>query len=123
MTILDAIHRVNVVKPNSYGDVEKVKWLSVLDGLIKSEIIDTHEGGENVTFDRYDDETDLTTVLLVPPPYAKVYIHWLEAQIDYANGEYDKYENSMEMYNTAYTAYENYYNRTHMPKSNRFKFF
>ena len=44
-------------------------------------------------------------------------------QIDYTNGEYDKYNNSAEMYNTAWQAYANYYNRNHMPKGQRMKFF
>jgi hypothetical protein len=91
--------------------------------VIKSEIIDTHEGGENVVFNGYDENSDLSIVLLVPPPYDDIYLRWLETQIDYANGEYGKYNNSITMYNTAYSAYANYYNRTYMPKGKKFKFF
>lgn len=123
MTIMEALHRVDTLKPNGYSNPEKIKWLSILDGIVKTEVIDRHEGGEAVTFDEYEDDAALTTVLLVPAPYDEIYIHWLEARIDYTNGEYDKYENSMEMYNTAYTAYANHYNRTHMPIGKKFKFF
>ena len=45
MTIIGAITRVDTVKPNTYSQMDKVKWLSELDGIIKAEIIDTHEGG------------------------------------------------------------------------------
>ena len=121
MTIMDALYRIDEVKPNSYSQTEKIKWLSSLDGVIKAEIIDTHEGGEDITFKPYL-ETELTTSLLVPAPYDDIYIRWLEAQIDYANGEYGKYQNSMTMYNTAYSSFERWYNRTHMPKGNKFKF-
>ena len=123
MTIMDALYRIDEVKPNSYSQPEKIKWLSSLDGMIKSEIIDTHEGDEDVVFDGYGENADLTTVLLVPAPYDDIYIRWLETQIDYSNGEYGKYNNSIAMYNTAYTAFANYYNRTHMPKGKKFKFF
>lgn len=123
MTIMEAIYQVDAVKPNSYSQVEKIKWLSTLDGVIKSEIIDTHEDGEDVVYNGYNENTEITTPLLVPAPYDVVYIRWLEAQIDYANGEYGKYNNSLTAYNDAYTLYNRYYNRNHMPKGKKFKFF
>lgn len=123
MTIMEALYRIDEVKPNSYSQAEKIKWLSSLDGTIKSEIIDTHEGGEDVVFNGYNENTPLDTPLLVPAPYDDIYLRWLEMQIDYANGEYGKYNNSMMVYNTAYTSYANYYNRTHMPIGKKFKFF
>lgn len=123
MTIIEAINRINAVKPNSYDQSQKVKWLSDLDGIVKKEIIDTHEGGEGKVFNGYTEETPLTTVLLISAPYDQIYIHYLSMQIDYANGEYPKYNNSQDVYNEAYTAFKRYYNRTHMPKGNKFKFF
>jgi hypothetical protein len=123
MTIMDALYRIDELKPNSYSQPEKIKWLSSLDGVIKSEIIDTHEGGENVIFTGYTEDADLTTVLLVPAPYDDIYLRWLEAQIDYSNGEYGKYNNSLVAYNDAYAMYWKHYNRTHMPKGTKFKFF
>ena len=123
MTIMGAINHLDAVKPNGYSQTEKIKWLSTLDGLVKAEIIDTHEGGEAIAFKGYDDSTALTQELLVPHPYDDVYIKQLEAQIDYANGEYGKYNNSITMYNTAYTAYEKYYNRTHKPVAKNFTHF
>ena len=123
MTISEALHRADEVKPNTYSDLDKIRWLSTLDGLIKTKIIDTHEGAESITFKEYDENTSLDTELLVSAPYDHIYIHWLEAMIDYANDEYDRYANTMEMYNSAWSMFENYYNRTHMPKGKKFKFF
>ena len=123
MTIMEALYRIDEIKPNSYSQSEKIKWLSSLDGVVKSEIIDTHEGGEEVVFTGYNENSDLSTILLVPAPYDDIYLRWLEMQIDYANGEYGKYNNSMTVYNTAYSAYANHYNRTHMPIGKNFKFF
>ena len=119
MTILGAINHLDAVKPNGYKQTEKIKWLSTLDGIIKAEIIDTHEGADKVTFTGYT-ENSLRQELLVKPPYDDIYIKWLEAQIDYANGEYGKYNNSITLYNTAYDAFARYYNRTHMPIGNKF---
>ena len=123
MTLIEAINRIDIMKPNTYEQSEKVKWLSTIDGIIKTEIIDTHEGAEKVTFKGYDDNTALTTELLVPAPYDDIYLRWLDAQIDYANGEYARYNNDVQAYNDAYAAFEKHYNRTHMPKGKKFKFF
>lgn len=116
MTILEAINRADTTKPNSYSRDEKIEWLSTLDGIIKKEIIDTHEGGEAIEFKGYTPDTSLDTVLLVPAPYDDIYVRWLESRIDYANGEYGKYNNSAMAYNSAFEAYSRYYNRINMPK-------
>lgn len=122
MKIIEAINRIDSLKHNTYTQTDKVAWLSRLDAMVKKHIIDTHEG-EEVTFTGYDDSTDEQTELLIPAPYDEVYLRWLEAQIDYHNGEYEKYNNAIDMFNTAYEGYQNYYNRTHMPKGKKFKFF
>ena len=123
MTIIEAIERVDSLKPNNYTQEDKIAWLSMLDGVIKTEIIDTHEGAEDVAFNGYGVDISRDTVLLAPAPYDDVYVKWLEAQIDYSNGELAKFNNSITMYNTAYSAFERYYNRTHMPRGTSFRYF
>lgn len=123
MTIMEVLNRIDTIKPNGYSQGEKIKWLSALDGDIKAKIIDTHEGNESLAFDGYDEETNLTTELLVPAPYDDIYLFWLDAKIDYWNGETRRYNNAVEMFNTAYDEFWKYYNRTHMPKGGKFKYF
>ena len=123
MKIIEAINRIDSLKHNTYSQNDKVAWLSRLDSKVKNLIIDTHDGGEDVTFTGYDDSTDLNTELLVPAPFDEIYLRWLEAQIDYHNGEYDKYNNAILMYQTAYDGYANHYNRNHMPKGTAIKYF
>jgi hypothetical protein len=122
MTIIEAINRIDALKHNTYTQSDKVNWLSRLDAMVKKFIIDTHEG-DAVTFTGYDDSTDTETELLIPAPFDEAYLRWMEAQIDYYNGEYEKYNNSIDMFNTAYEGYQNYYNRNHMPKGKKFKYF
>lgn len=123
MTIIEAINSIDNLKHNTYTQTDKVKWLSRLDSMVMRLVIETHEGGEYVDFYGYDDETDIETELLIPEPFDEAYLRWMEAQIDYTNGEYDKYNNSMEMFNATWKDYQNYYNRTHMPKGKKMKFF
>ena len=121
MKLLEAIDRIDSLKHNTYTNNENVEWLSRLDGLIKNEIIDTHEGGDDIVFEGYTDN-NLEQEMLVPSPYDDVYIRWLEAQIDYYNGEISRYNNSIAMFRTAYDTYDRWYNRTHMPKGQTLKY-
>ena len=123
MTIREAIGRVDGLKHNTYTNAEKTAWLSRLDGKVKTELIDTHEGGSNVKFDGYTPETNPDTVLLVGEPYDEIYLRWLEAQIDYHNGEIDKYNNSIMLFQAAYNEFSRYYNRTHMHVGTNMKYF
>lgn len=123
MTIAQAIAKIDSLKPNSYTYEDKLAWLAELDGRIKEEIAATHEDEDDVIFFGYNEDTDEDTTLVVPAPYDDIYIKWLESKIDYANAEYAKYNNSSTAFNNAYSAFERYYNRRHMPKSTSLKFF
>ena len=123
MTIIEAINRFDALIHNTYTQIDKVRWLSTLDSMVKKHIIDTHEGGEKVSFTGYADDVDIQTELLIPAPYDEAYLRWMEAQVCYHNGEYEKYNNAIEMFTTAYTGYQNYYNRNNMPKGRKFKYF
>lgn len=123
MTINEAIQAVDSLKPNGYSELEKIGWLSELDGTIKVEIIDTHEGAEDISFNGYDEQTPLEQELLVPYPYDRIYKSWLESRIDYANQDFAKYNNSTTVFNTDYLSFQRAYNRKHMPKGSKIKFF
>lgn len=123
MKIIEAIEKVDALKPNDYSKEDKIGWLSTLDTTVKNEIIDSHEGAENVDFSGYDETTPLDTELLITAPHDVMYLRWLEAQIDYHNSEIGRYSNSMTMFNSAYSAYAREYNRKHMPLGKSFKYF
>ena len=123
MKIIEAISRIDALKHNTYSQSDKVRWLSTLDSMVKRHVIDTHEGGEEVVFTGYDDKTDVNAELLIPAPYDDAYLHWLESKIDYHNGEYGRYNNALDMFSTFYDGYKADYNRTHMPKRTKLKYF
>lgn len=125
MRIEDAIAEVDSLKPNMFEEKEKIKWLSRLDMRIYEEIILTHEyndGEEEVVFSGYDSD-DNEKELLVGEPYDELYIHWLEAQIDYNNMEYDSFNASNALFESTYSAFRNAYNRSHLPKGVRKNYF
>lgn len=115
MTLIQAITNADSLRPNAFGFAQKVYWVSELDGRVKREILDTHEGFEGVLFDGYTDD-DGGRELLVPEPYSCIYAYWLFMKMDFMNGETARFNNSAIMHNTAWLNYANYVNRTREPK-------
>lgn len=123
MTIIQAINKIDELKPNTYSQEEKTAWLSTVEGNIKRNIIDTHEGGEDIEFDGYDSDTPVDTEMIVYEPYDELYVLWLECMIDYTNGEYVKYNNAALRFNDMQQQFANYYNRHNMPKGSHIRYF
>lgn len=115
MKIHEAIEICDRQKPNGYEWEDKIHWLDKLDRQIFREIIATHEGGAE-EFAGYTPETDDDTELLADEAYSDLYVKWLFAQIDFANSEIQRYNNSVTMFEKLYAEYADFYNRTHMPK-------
>lgn len=123
MKIIEAINRADQLKPNTYTQEEKVRWLSNLDTLIFNTVISNHEDAEIEEFSGYDENTDIEgTELLAPSPYDEMYIHWINSKIDLHNGEYTKYNNDVSVYNDYMSSFKNWYNRRHKPKGEKIKF-
>lgn len=112
MKINQVIAKADTVCPNGYDDKIKIEWLSQCEAEIYENIILTHEGAEKHKFDGYGEE-NLETELIVPAPYDDLYVYYIEAQIGYATKEMVRYNNAMSMFNSAVSAFRNYYNGLH----------
>lgn len=102
LSVSDVITSVDAVKPNAYTDNQKTFWITEIDGKIAMEI---HGQAEYSPGSR----------LLVPRPYSRLYELYVFAQIDYHNGDYDAFTNSMVMFNSALDDYAKHYQRTKTP--------
>lgn len=114
MKIIEAIGIIDELKPNSYSQDRKVEWLSALDSMVQRFVFDKHQGAPETRFNGYANDVDPNTELLVHG-HDQMYIRWLTAMIDLNQGEYAKYNNSMEMFDAEWNIFEGEYNRTHMP--------
>ena len=126
MTVIEAINMVDALQPNMFTKADKVGWLSRLDMRVQHQILDTpeyNEGEEEIDFQGYTVDTDDDTEMLAPPPYDEMYVHWLEAQINYYNMEYDGFNAANLLFNTNWDEYRNWYNKYHMPKTERKRFY
>ena len=96
MTVGGAITYLDSVKPNAFSQAVKLVWLNEIEGKIATEIHLTDPPEEY-------DAGDLTEELAVENPYTGVYTWWLQAQVDLANGEYDRAQNTMALFDNAWS--------------------
>ncbi len=123
MKLMEAIARIDELKHNTYSGEDKIRWISKLDGMVKELVLDTHASTVPVAFAGYDENTPGETMLLIPEPYDELYLWWLSAQIDYYNGEFTRYNNSIALFNTGLSVYKELYHRKHAPFSSRTAFY
>ena len=116
MQIREVISQLRELKPNQYGDDVLLRWLSELDGQIYEDVLKTSEDAPPPPSLPYSVERDLDTELLAAFPHDGLYASYLSMKIDYQNGEYNRYNNGMVMFNVAYQEFVDAWTRTHMPK-------
>lgn len=72
---------------------------------------------------RYRWATHQQAQLLVSPPHDAVYPSYLLAMIDFSNGEYGKYNNSILMFNNQYRAFMRWFAMHYRPADVREAYF
>lgn len=111
-TYAEIIERVDQYKPSAFEPEEKLRWLTELDGKIAVEVMMMSMAGVR-SMPRGPEAMDCEP--LVSFPYEDIYDRWLEAKIDYHNGEMNEYQNSMAAYNAAYNGFVNWFLNTYDP--------
>ncbi len=113
MTINEAITEADEICANSVPSSQKVRWLRRIDQRIVSEIYDKYEGirvRANET--DYNEDTPGSTILAVPDPYSHLYPLYIQQQIEYQNGEQERYNNATAVFEQALDEFRAYVNRT-----------
>lgn len=96
------------VDETHYPDSMLLQFLNEVEGKVQTEVLmiapdDTVRYGAD----------DMTSEMIVTAPHDKLYYVYLMAMIDFVNGEYDRYTNSMNLANAHITEWAAWYNRTH----------
>lgn len=133
MTPNKAIEIVDGLKPNSYSEEDKLRWINELDSIVKRLVYQWDEKYKAEMKAQYEKEKiteeeykafldslkdysypdDMDTELLIPSPFDDCYTLFLEAKIDYYNREYANYNNSAMMFDSQYSEYKKAYIREH----------
>ena len=111
MTLREAIAAADEVKPNAFSASVKTRWLNEAEGKVQLEVL-LREIGDVV---RYSWPDDADTELLAPTPFDKLYPAYLQAMIDFGNGEYELYRATAAMFNSHFGDYMRWYARTERP--------
>lgn len=98
MTATILFERLRQLKPipAEIDDTILLDWLNQVEGQILHEIF-LLALSEITPY-----SATPTEALAAPYPYDGIYWLWMEAQVDFANGEYERYTNTMQRYNTAW---------------------
>ena len=110
MTPNKVIEIVDRLKPNSYNEEDKLRWINELDGMVQRLVIQEDK------IKQYAYPADMDTELLVPAPFDDVYSLYLQAKIDFYNREYSNYNNSATMFEIRYDEYKKDYIRHNRAK-------
>lgn len=98
MTATVLFERLRQLKPipAEIDDTILLDWLNQVEGQILHEIF-LLALSEITPY-----SATPTEALAAPYPYDGIYLLWMEAQVDFANGEYERYTNTMQRYNTTW---------------------
>ena len=109
---------VRTLKPTPFENDILLMWVNEVEGMVQTEVL--LRSTADLTPYELDVQGEPTAAeLIVPYPFDRLYLQYLLAQIDYANGEYAKYQNSMQMFNACYTDYVHHVAETIAPADGR----
>lgn len=107
MKARELINIIDSMKPNAFGEAAKLQWVNEAEGYIWTEVM----LNSPVTYV----EIGLDGELMVKPPHSELYWPYLMAMIDLANGDYERYTNSMQLYNDRIRRYMRWYADNYRP--------
>lgn len=111
MKLKEVIDHVDSLKQNAFTYEHKTRWINEIEGQVQTEVF--LFSWDNIT--QYDWESNQDTELYVKAPYDSIYDYYLQAQIDFHNGEYDKAQNSIAWFQDKYDAFKKWYIETYHP--------
>ncbi len=100
-TLKGAIKFTDAIKPNAFTNEQKTQWINEVEGMVQTQVL-LIKSPDIIT---YTWEPDEDPELLANPPHDDIYYKYLIAMIDFFNGEYDKYANTVEMFNAAFSEF------------------
>ena len=106
MTIAQAIERADVIRPNAVPIDIKTGWVASLDG----------EFAEMMKVEDYTEPDYSTDELLMDYPRKDVYVFYLCAMIDFAQEEFDLYQDDMAMAIQAISEAKAWWRRNNCPE-------
>lgn len=93
MTVFRLLRLARDLSPSNFGDETLLMWISQVENILASDVAEV----DPAVLPEITEATNAT--MLVPHPYDRVYLPFVQAQIAYAQGETDLYQNYLALYN------------------------
>lgn len=107
MTLEEVLSFADKIKPNAFPAFVKTQWINEAESRVQTQILRIKP--EDIEVYKWDEDKD--TELIVKPPHHKLYLSYLSAMIDFANGEFDRYNNGITLYNSHFSEYSRWFSR------------
>ena len=111
MTLKECVDFVDAVEPNAYTEEQKTVWVGECEGQVYLDVLLKPE----TEVPALDYEEDKDKALFAPAPHDRIYRDYLQARIHFANGEYDRYQNAMAVFNAGWGDFVRWYARVYAP--------
>lgn len=105
MTLEKLLTLVDATKQNDLSDEVKIRWVCDVEGRVLSEI-------HKIDPDEIRLPQNMNDVLAIPECYARVYLLYLSAMIEFSNGNYAAYERINRELESAIAMYARYFIRS-----------
>ena len=111
MQLKELIQFVDGLKKNTFSNEVKTAWVNEVEGMVQTQVLLLR----TEAIITYTYEKDANTTMLVRPPHDKLYTAYLEARIDFANGEYERYQNTYQLFNSFFKEFMRWYATNYNP--------
>lgn len=119
MKISELISYIRGVRPEAPAtalpDAVIYSFVNEIEGLVQTEVL-LLSSADIITYAPSETEDP---VLLVAAPHDKIYRAYVSAMVDFANGEYARYQNGMELFNEWWQEFQSWYALRYDPASGR----
>ncbi len=104
MTVGKILELIDSMKSNTLSDLVKIGWIADVEGRVLCEI---HKiSPENAVLPKGSDD-----VLTLPETYARVYLLYIAAMIEFSNGDYVAFSRINAEFESAIAMYSRWYIR------------
>lgn len=111
MRLREVIDQADSLKPNAFSNRQKTQWINEAEGKVQSEVLLFAPAEVR----GYSYEADQDTQLLAAPPHDALYVSYLLAMIDFGNGEYDRYNNTSQLFNAQFRSFMRWFAHNYRP--------
>lgn len=113
-TITQVLRRLAATASDRLSEERKARWLTELDGRIFTEVTGSDEPDRAPVTD-WPEQADAP--LLAGAPYEGLYELWLQANVEFALGNYADYNDLVGRFDGLYDAFRAHWRQTHRPPS------